>query len=147
MKYEFTQTSKGPAIAKKRDLFLLLGITVVLLGFVLWSYWIKPSYFPDEKLQYAWIYHENALLEHVPLDGSENTWELEVPGEDGEHVHIIISTNSDGTIQILESNCPDKVCVNTGRVYMEGQSIACLPNRVIIKIAPEEGSSGEGIDG
>jgi hypothetical protein len=32
------------------------------------------------------------------------------------------------------SNCPDLVCVNTGRLTREGEWAACLPNEVFLKV-------------
>lgn len=140
------EENKSPSISNKRDSFIILVILAILLLIVLWSYWLKPSFFPDEKMQYAWIYHENTLLEKIALDGAENRWQLELP--DGiEHVHFIIETFKDGSIAVLEADCPDHICVKTGRVNMQGQSIACLPNKIIIKISAEDASEVEGIDG
>lgn len=40
----------------------------------------------------------------------------------------------DGRVCVVESACPDKICVNTGWISNSSRPIACLPNRVIIKI-------------
>lgn len=39
-----------------------------------------------------------------------------------------------GRIRFEEADCPDKVCVHTGWISQAGQSAACVPNRVLIKI-------------
>ena len=45
----------------------------------------------------------------------------------------------DGTSVYFEnSDCPDKVCVNTGKLSLTGQWAACLPNKTVIKIRGEE---------
>jgi len=41
---------------------------------------------------------------------------------------------SGGKIAFIESNCQDKVCVNTGFIGRPGQMAACMPNRVAIRI-------------
>lgn len=38
-----------------------------------------------------------------------------------------------GKIAITDIDCPDKICVKTGYIGKTGQSIVCLPNKVIIK--------------
>ena len=49
----------------------------------------------------------------------------------------------DGSARIEEASCPDGVCVHTGRVRRDGQSIVCLPNQVVVEIVSEtENSSG-----
>ena len=43
----------------------------------------------------------------------------------------------DKKIRFLKSDCPDKVCVNTGFIGTAGQTAVCLPNAVSIKIIPK----------
>ena len=40
----------------------------------------------------------------------------------------------DGAARIEEASCPDGVCVHTGRIRRNGQSIVCLPNQVVVEI-------------
>jgi hypothetical protein len=45
----------------------------------------------------------------------------------------------DGRVRVVESDCPHDVCVNTGWICRSGQIIACVPNRVVVRIEePEE---------
>lgn len=52
-----------------------------------------------------------------PLNGGTNT--------------LVIS---EGTARICDANCPDKLCVNQGAVHYTGQSIVCLPNKLIVTV-------------
>lgn len=36
--------------------------------------------------------------------------------------------------RVKDSDCPDKICVNTGWIALPGQSAVCLPNRFSIVI-------------
>ncbi len=47
----------------------------------------------------------------------------------------------DRTIRVTHADCPDGVCVRTGRVSALGSLIACVPNRVVITVGAE-GDSG-----
>ena len=40
----------------------------------------------------------------------------------------------DGTVAVVQADCPDKVCVHTGPISQEGEVIACLPHGLIIYI-------------
>ena len=40
----------------------------------------------------------------------------------------------DSKIRFHSSDCPDKICVNTGFIQYLGESAACLPNKMIIRI-------------
>ena len=45
----------------------------------------------------------------------------------------------DGRVRMIDSACPDKLCVKTGWISRPGESIVCLPNRVVIEITGGEG--------
>jgi hypothetical protein len=51
---------------------------------------------------------------------------------------------SGGTVRVVDSPCPDKLCVAQGAISRTGQFIACLPNRVSISL---EGSGEAAVDG
>ena len=44
---------------------------------------------------------------------------------------------SDGKAYLKEASCPDKLCVNQGKISMSGERIVCLPNKVMIEILGE----------
>ena len=48
-----------------------------------------------------------------------------------------------GQAAFIASDCPDKICINTGFIYRSGQSAACLPNLVYMVIVGGSGSVGE----
>ena len=43
-------------------------------------------------------------------------------------------TISGGYAFVSESSCPDHLCEKTGKINKAGQSVICLPNRVIVEI-------------
>lgn len=45
----------------------------------------------------------------------------------------------EGRVRMVDSACPDKLCVRTGWISRPGESIVCLPNRVVIEIVGGEG--------
>ncbi len=49
----------------------------------------------------------------------------------------------DGYAFLSEATCPDKICVNMGKIHMNGQLIVCLPNGVIVTV---EGGEDSGVD-
>ncbi len=48
-----------------------------------------------------------------------------------------------GTARVVDSPCPGKTCIAEGRISRPGAWIACLPNRVSVRIS---GASDKGID-
>ena len=57
---------------------------------------------------------------------------------DGHTNNIIIE---DGHVSMAYSDCANQVCVDTGAIHLSGDSIVCLPNKVMIEI------TGGGKDG
>ena len=45
----------------------------------------------------------------------------------------------DGTAAIIASNCPDQVCVHTGKLSGDGQASVCVPANVILHITGDAG--------
>ena len=70
-----------------------------------------------------------------PLDRDA---EIAIPGYDGGLNLLVIR---DGSAFVREADCPDKLCVRTGAIRYEGESIICLPHRVVVAV--EGGEPGE----
>ncbi len=41
---------------------------------------------------------------------------------------------SGGGVEMISSDCPDKICVKTGKITDNVHSIVCMPNKVVIWI-------------
>lgn len=68
--------------------------------------------------------------------------------EDGEYavegaIGTVIVQVSDGRIRVVDSTCPDRTCMQTGAVFAPGSVIACVPNRVVIRV---RGGGEDGYD-
>lgn len=50
---------------------------------------------------------------------------------------MILEINSKG-VKVASSSCPDKLCERHGYLSNKGDSIICLPNRIVIKTAGDE---------
>lgn len=45
-------------------------------------------------------------------------------------------------VRVTEADCPDKLDVQAGEISQAGQSIICLPNRLVISLAGETAVDG-----
>ena len=101
-----------------------------MLGFVSWYVYAGQEGVAVLYIQNSsdsWIY---------PL---EKEVELDIPGPLGvTHVHI-----KEGAAFVENSPCRDKICIHMGRISRNGEWIACLPNRVFLRI---QGKKGEVVD-
>lgn len=55
---------------------------------------------------------------------------------DGESHNLLVI--KDGKAYVDEADCPDKLCKNMGKISTTGQSIICLPHKVVIEIVGEK---------
>lgn len=37
-------------------------------------------------------------------------------------------------VRFVSAECPDRLCVRTGEIHLPGESIACVPNRVVVTL-------------
>lgn len=45
---------------------------------------------------------------------------------------------SGGEAKMTEADCPDKLCVHQNSISRQGETIVCLPNRVVVEITGED---------
>ncbi len=43
-----------------------------------------------------------------------------------------------GEVTVTEADCPDRVCVRTGKISRAGQSIICVPAKIVIEVTGGE---------
>ena len=81
---------------------------------------------------------EGAAAE-VSVDGEVvATYSLSVDGEYSLNGGTNLLVISGGEAYMKEADCPDGLCIGQGAVSREGQTIVCLPNRVMIRIVGAE---------
>ncbi|EPR12121.1 NusG domain II-containing protein [Ruminiclostridium papyrosolvens] len=119
--------------AKKSDILIIL--IILISGGVLWA--VYNSSF-SKKPAKAEIYYKSQLIETVDLTkGKDRTFSI--PQSD----HVVFHLTADGRIRFEGSDCPDKVCIKTGWLDKVGQTAACLPNEVFLKIVPQNNNRSD----
>ena len=86
---------------------------------------------------FLWLTRQAGGTVSVQVDGKVV---MELPlGEDrslvlgeGEHTNTLVIR--DGTAQVVEASCPDKICVGQGAIQYTGESIVCLPHKLVITV-------------
>jgi hypothetical protein len=118
---------------KKTDIAIICGI--LLLAAVLYFVYLQSA--KDKDVE-ARIYFENQLVKVVSLI-DKTDYDFSVKG----HEDVVFHVYADGSIAFVKSDCPDKVCIHAGKQKLSGQSSACLPNGLVLRIAPIGDSSGD----
>lgn len=110
---------------KKNDLFLILILLLAASAWWGFTQWSAGSAGPSQVK----IWQDKILVGTYPLDAPQSVT-LPLDSSYGHNVLVI----ENGTVRMEESSCPDQVCVHTGTIDKPGQTIVCLPNRVVIEI-------------
>ena len=56
-------------------------------------------------------------------------------------------TIKDGYAYMEEADCPDGLCMKMGKISRNGQSVICLPNKVVVEIVDESRNKvDDGVD-
>lgn len=50
-----------------------------------------------------------------------------------------------GSVYVTDASCPDRLCEKQGRISKNGETIVCLPNRVVITVQGGEGTALDGL--
>jgi len=62
---------------------------------------------------------------------------------DGFNVFVI----KDGKVSVTEADCPDKLCVKQRAISKNGESIVCLPHKLVISVTGGEEAEYDGFTG
>ena len=66
----------------------------------------------------------------------------QIPEENGTNVMQI----KDGKVTMKEADCKDQICADHKAIEKSGETIVCLPHKVVIEIRSEDGKEQE-LDG
>lgn len=91
-------------------------------------------------LLYLFVFRQGGNTVKVTVDGetygihslSEDVSEDIITGKDNEHLNRFVIR--DGKAYMEYASCPDGICVSHRPVFRDGESIVCLPNRVVITV-------------
>ena len=66
--------------------------------------------------------------QEIPLNGGTNILKIK-----------------NGRADMIEADCPDKLCVNQKAISKNGESIICLPNKVVVTVDSSENSAFDAV--
>lgn len=105
--------------------FILIAAALIIAAVV----WLGFRLNRDEGA-YAVVSIDGVETARYPL-GTNGSYPL----NGGTNLLII----KNGYAFMQEADCPDKLCVNQGKVRYTGQCIVCLPNRVTVTVSGADG--------
>lgn len=108
---------------------IILGFLIITIAVLLFISF-KPA---ETQNKTAVVIENNMEIKRINLYGLQKTEKIAL--NDGTQ---IVFEAENGRIRFIESSCPDKTCVHTGWISSVGDTAACLPNKVLIKIIGDE---------
>ena len=106
----------------KRDL-LFIVIAAVIAAALYFSGVLSPG----DKGAWAVIYIDGKEEGRYRLDSEED---FTISTDSGEN-HVVITG---GKVSVTDADCPDKLCVKQGEIDRQGQTIVCLPHKLVVEI-------------
>lgn len=91
---------------------------------------ICVSVFSGRKSRVVEITCDGEMIERIDLSSSLD-YEFEIATKFGKNTIKI----HDGSISVIESDCPDQICVQMGELESSMMPIVCLPHRLMISFA------------
>lgn len=137
---------------KRADIWFLLGILAVALVLLL-LFRINRT-----RGSFAEVSYDGVVLMKIPLSQAETMYYLLTPDESSVSIQEFSETAwretsqteialtedfynimlyRDGEVQMIDSSCPDLICVHHRAVCSVGESIICLPHKIVIEVVGE----------
>lgn len=107
-----------------------LDFAVILLTLGIISLYIIDTLSINEKSKFVKVEADGKIYIY-PLD-SDSIHTFTGP------VGLTVVKIENGNAGIVESDCPNKTCVQAGFIKRAGEVSACLPNRVLLTITGED---------
>lgn len=109
---------------KKNDILLLIFIlTVSLISFLAFVFTLKDG-------NYVSVKHNGKEILTLSLENDKV--ETITLGDNKEYKNELVIEN--GYAYIKTANCPDKICVSHRKISNVGETIVCLPHKLVISI-------------
>ncbi len=110
-------------ITRKDAAVLLIVAAVILISLIVGEYTAQNGV-------YAEVTVDGKTVETISLsDKSYSLYTLE---------NGVVIEKKDGTVRFYESDCKDKICINSGTLSRAGDVAACLPNKTVIALKGEK---------
>lgn len=123
---------------KRGDMLLIGLIVAVALAFLVprWLGGDSSENNHNNADRVAKITVDGKLFKTVRLTGEEQTVDIQT-----EYGHNILKVHDYG-IEMIDADCPDKLCLTFGFINRNGGTIVCLPHKLMVEVV----ASGEGDD-
>lgn len=116
---------------KKADFIVIGAVAVVVAVLLVVLYGVNSN-----SGDYVQIEVDTKIVDVLPLDADT---EKTIKTDNGTNKLVI----KDGKAKMIEADCPDGICVNHKSINRSGESIICLPHKVVVTVVNEKAQDDE----
>lgn len=106
-----------------------LGLISIILVLASISYFFIQRQHTQHPI--AHIYLDQTLIESIDLTKVKEPYQRKIFTSETDYNVIQVSP---GKIEIIDANCPDKLCVKQGAISDGAEPLICLPHKLMITI-------------
>ncbi|WMJ85695.1 NusG domain II-containing protein [Anaerocolumna sp. MB42-C2] len=118
---------------KRNDIILIIIILVFAAAGLLFMNFTKK----DGDMVVVKV--DGKVYKELPLNKDTT---FEITGVRGGRNLLVIK---DGHADVVDATCPDKLCVNQRQIDKDGETIVCLPNKVVVEIESSKESDVDAV--
>ncbi len=116
---------------KKADLIIIVSVAVIVGVLSFFLYYVNSG-----SGNTVTVEKNGEIIQTLSLDEDfEKQYDF-----DGETNTLIIK---DGKAMVTEANCPDGICANHKPISRAGESIICLPHKLVITVSNDKTEDNE----
>ena len=116
---------------KKLDLIIIAVVLAISGLLFFWLYYVN-----GDNGKFVQVEKDGKVVDIFSLDETlEKKYDF-----DGETNTLVIKNEK---ASVTEANCPDGICVNHKSVSRSGESIICLPHKLVITVTDEKSTDDE----
>jgi len=119
----------------KNDILLILAVLVLAGG--IWIYTLCTR----SAGGVAVVSVDGTVIAELPLNRDTSVPVTAGNGFDAGSAFSNTVEVSAGRVRVVDANCPDKICEDTGWIQYDGQLIVCLPHKLIVTVSGGEAVS------
>lgn len=115
---------------KKWDVIIIVAL--IIISFIPEGVMFITNNNKHDSL-YVEVYSQGKLFKRLPLEKDSEEVTFTVENEFGENIVEII----DGQVKVVEADCYDEICVKAHAISKAGESIICLPHKIVVRVIGE----------
>lgn len=112
---------------KKKEIIIIIILLAISLGGIALFYFVNAT---DQALSVR-VTSQGEVVTILPLSEDHTETFTDVSG----YNTLVISN---GSAKMAEADCPDHICVKTYPISSPGETIVCLPHKLVVEVITGE---------